>query len=137
MRAKPKIYLSGSIEFSKSHRAWRNKFYKALHRDYKVIIPEKANCPFEKYDPEFDFCINVMPAFEYAATVKTFFNERPDRVTSNTEIPFSTFEATEKMLREFVPDNVWIRHSKSGLWSERKKVHILFGYGGIKQHREK
>ena len=53
MRAKPKIYLSGSIEFSKSHRAWRNKFYKALHRDYKVIIPEKANCPFEKSDPEF------------------------------------------------------------------------------------
>jgi len=53
MKAKPAIYLSGSIEYSKTYKEWRNKFYKALHRKFKVIIPEKANCPFEKTDLEF------------------------------------------------------------------------------------
>jgi len=31
--------------------------YKALHPFYKVIIPEKVNCPFEKTDPEFKIWI--------------------------------------------------------------------------------
>ena len=53
MKAKPSIYLSGSIEFSKTYKEWRNAFYKALHRKYKVIIPDKANCPFDKSDLEY------------------------------------------------------------------------------------
>ena len=101
-----------------SYKAVKGISFKSVIKNLKHFLDMR-----EKYDPEFDFCINVMPAFEYAATVKTLFNDRPDRTTSNTEIAFSTFEATEQMLREFVPDNVRIRHSKPGLWSERKKVH--------------
>lgn len=52
-KKKPAIYLSGSIEYSKDHQAWRNKMYKALHGQYRVIIPEKADCPFDKTDVEF------------------------------------------------------------------------------------
>jgi len=47
------IYLSGSIEKNTKHGVWRQKVYKALHRLYKIIIPDKAECPFEKTDPEF------------------------------------------------------------------------------------
>lgn len=79
----------------------------------------------EKYDPEFDFCINVMPAFEYAATVKSFLGVIPDRLSDNNIITVSTFEETEKFLRTFVPDNVRIRHSKAGLWAERNKIKNL------------
>jgi hypothetical protein len=53
MKSKPGLYLSGSIEYSKNYKGWRNKMFKNLHSLYKVIIPEKANCPFDKTDPEF------------------------------------------------------------------------------------
>lgn len=101
-----------------SYRAVKGISFKSVIKNLKYFLEMR-----EKYDPEFDFCINVMPAFEYAATVKTMFNERPDRIAADTDITFSTFEQTEKMLREFVPDNVRVRHSKAGLWSERKLIH--------------
>ena len=101
-----------------SYRAVKGISFKSVIKNVKHFLAMR-----EKYDPEFDFCINVMPAFEYAATVKTLFNHRPDRITSDTAIPFSSFAAVEKMLREFVPDNVRVRHSKPGLWSERPKIH--------------
>ena len=50
---KPSLYLSGSIEQNKKHGVWRQKVYKALHRKYKIIIPEKSECPFDKNEPEF------------------------------------------------------------------------------------
>jgi hypothetical protein len=53
MKAKPSLYLSGSIDYSDDYKVWRNQMYKALHRHYRVIIPEKADCPFEKADYEF------------------------------------------------------------------------------------
>lgn len=53
MKAKPSLYLSGSIDYSDDYKVWRNQMYKALHRHYRVIIPEKADCPFEKDDYEF------------------------------------------------------------------------------------
>lgn len=56
-KSKPGLYLSGSIEYSKNYKRWREKMYKNLHRYYKVIIPEKAHCPFDKSDPEFKFWI--------------------------------------------------------------------------------
>ena len=76
VKTKPAIYLSGSIEYSKSHRAWRNKLYKALHRKYRVIIPEKADCPFEKTDVEFKQWIHdntVMKDMVNVATSQYFF----------------------------------------------------------------
>jgi len=50
---KESIYTSGSIEKNKDHGVWRNKLYKGLHRHYRVVIPTKSGCPFEKTDYEF------------------------------------------------------------------------------------
>jgi len=75
-KSKSGLYLSGSIEYSKAHREWRNKMYKLLHKDYKVIIPEKANCPFEKTDSEFREWIKdniVMRDMVNVATSQYFF----------------------------------------------------------------
>ena len=52
-RSKPGLYLSGSMEYSKNYKRWREKMYKNLHHFYKVIIPDKAECPFDKSDLEF------------------------------------------------------------------------------------
>ena len=76
MKSKPAIYLSGSIEYSKAHRVWRNKFYKALHRIYKVIIPDKIDCPFDKTDLEFGKWVRdntVMKDMVNVATSQYFF----------------------------------------------------------------
>jgi len=76
MKTKPAIYLSGSIEYSKAHEAWRNKFYKALHRTYKVIRPDKIDCPFEKVDPEYGIWVHdntVMKDMVDVATSQYFF----------------------------------------------------------------
>lgn len=53
MKTKPAIYLSGSIEHSLKHNIWRKQMHKGLHRKYKVIIPDKADCPYEKDEPEY------------------------------------------------------------------------------------
>ena len=71
-------------------------------------------------DPNFDLCINVMPAFEYAVTVSTLFKRPPDQVDG--EVPYSDFDLVETSLRNFIPDDIRIRHSKAGLWAERKLV---------------
>jgi len=76
VKTKPSIYLSGSIEYSKNHRAWRNKMHKNLYRKYRVIIPEKADCPFDKTDPEFKEWIlynTVMKDMVNVATSQYFF----------------------------------------------------------------
>ena len=76
MKTKPAIYLSGSIDYQKNHKKWREKIYKALHRKYKVIIPDKANCPFEKTDIEFREWIRsntVMKDMVNVATSQYFF----------------------------------------------------------------
>ena len=73
---KASIYLSGSIEYSKNHKAWRNKFYKALHRTYNVIIPDKIDCPFDKVDPEYGKWVHdntVMKDMVNVATSQYFF----------------------------------------------------------------
>tara|TARA_S200000501_G_scaffold79168_1_gene70921 strand:- start:2616 stop:3695 length:1080 start_codon:yes stop_codon:yes gene_type:complete len=71
-------------------------------------------------NPKFDFCINVMPAFEYAVTVASVFKRPPEQVDG--EVPYSDFELVEKSLRNFLSDDIRIRHSKSGLWAERRQV---------------
>ncbi len=98
-----------------TYRAVKGISYKTVIKNVKFFIEM-----MEKYQPDFDFCINVMPASEYAVTVKTYFGENPDRMPASKVIPHSTFSETERVLREFVPPNVRIRRSKSGLWSERK-----------------
>ena len=76
MKKKPAIYLSGSIEYSKTHKRWRNKMHKVLHRKFRVIIPEKVDCPFEKSDPEFQAYIHeniVMKDMINVITSRYFF----------------------------------------------------------------
>ena len=76
MKTKAAIYLSGSIEYSKSHRLWRKKMHKALHRKFRVIIPEKADCPFDKTDTEFqEWILNniVMKDMVNVVTSQYFF----------------------------------------------------------------
>lgn len=75
-RSKPAIYLSGSIEKSDDPDTWRKKVFKALHSSYKVIIPNKADLPFDKDDPEYKVWMKnkfVMPDMISVSTSKYFF----------------------------------------------------------------
>jgi hypothetical protein len=76
VKARPALYLSGSIEHQKNHKVWRNQIYKALHRNFKVIIPDKAISPFEKTDVEFKEWMRdnfVMKDMINVATSQYFF----------------------------------------------------------------
>lgn len=73
---KHSLYLSGSIEKSDDPNTWRKKMYKALHRKLKVIIPKKAEIPFDKVDPEYKSYMRlnfVMPDMISVSTSKYFF----------------------------------------------------------------
>ncbi len=74
-KSKPGLYLSGSMEHSSDSETWRKKVYKSLHPHYKVIIPNKADIPFEKTDPEFKVWMKekfVMPDMISVSTSKFF-----------------------------------------------------------------
>ena len=74
--SKPALYLSGSIEKSDDPDTWRKKMYKALHKKFKVIIPDKADIPFNKDDPEYKTWMKakfVMPDMISVSTSKYFF----------------------------------------------------------------
>lgn len=74
--SRPKMYLSGSIEYAKDPESWREKMYKALHKDYKVFIPISAQPPFSKTDPEYKLWIKenfVMPDMIEVATSSYIF----------------------------------------------------------------
>lgn len=98
---------------SETYRAVKGISYQGVIKNVKRFLKYRA-----EFDPSFDFCINVMPAFEYAVTVNLLMNAVPDQI--NGEIPYSNFDLTLNSLRKFVPEDVRIRHSKSGLWAERK-----------------
>ena len=49
-----------------------------------------------------------------------YLGRPPDQVDG--EVPYSDFELVETSLRNFIPDDIRIRHSKAGLWSERRLV---------------
>ena len=75
-KSKPSLYLSGSMEHSDDPNTWRKKFYKSLHHHYKVIIPNKADLPFDKTDPEYKLWMKekfVMPDMINVSTSKYFF----------------------------------------------------------------
>ena len=68
---KPALYLSGSMEKSDDPNTWRKKMFKSLHAYYKVIIPNKADIPFDKDDPEYKVWMRnkfVMPDMIEVAT---------------------------------------------------------------------
>ena len=98
-----------------SYKAVKGISYTSVIRNVKTFLKLR-----EEFDPEFNFQINVMPAFEYAYTVSTFFHAPPDR--AKDPIPYSDFDISVESLRQFVPENVRITHSKSGFWAERKLV---------------
>jgi len=75
-KQKPGLYLSGSIEHSKNYKKWRNKMYKKLHSYYDVIIPDKADCPFDKDDIEYKIWLKkniIMRDMVNVATSQYFF----------------------------------------------------------------
>lgn len=75
-KSKPALYLSGSMEKSDDPDTWRKKMFKALHPHYKVIIPNKADIPFEKTDPEYKVWMKnkfIMPDMINVSTSKYFF----------------------------------------------------------------
>jgi hypothetical protein len=75
-KSKPGLYLSGSMEHSEDPNTWRKKFFKALHHYYKVIIPNKADLPFDKTDPEYKVWMKekfIMPDMINVSTSKYFF----------------------------------------------------------------
>ena len=43
-----KLYLSGSIEFSKDAASWRNWMEKELYKLYEIVNPASQYCPLEK-----------------------------------------------------------------------------------------
>lgn len=75
-KSKPALYLSGSIEKSEDPDTWRKKMFRELHSYYKVIIPNKADLPFEKDDPEYKTWMKnkfIMPDMISVSTSKYFF----------------------------------------------------------------
>ena len=100
---------------AKSYKAVKGISYAGVIKNLKRFLQLR-----EQHDPDFDLQINVMPAFEYAVTVNAFLNTRPDQ--AKKPIPYSSYQLTVKSLREFVPNNIHIHHSKSGLWAERKLI---------------
>lgn len=98
-----------------SYRAVKGISFKSVIRNVKKFLALRA-----VIDPEFNFHINVMPAFEYVLTVDTFLKALPSNAKEN--VPFSSYEEVVKTLRKFVPNNVRISHSKSGLWAEGKLI---------------
>jgi radical SAM protein with 4Fe4S-binding SPASM domain len=100
---------------AKSYKAVKGIGYAGVIKNLKKFLELR-----EKYDPNFDFSINVMPAFEYAVSVNAFLNHKPDQMKK--KVPYSSFEDTVASLKDIVPANVPFRHSKSGLWAERSLI---------------
>ena len=100
---------------AKSYKAVKGISYAGVIKNLKRFLELR-----QQYDPNFDFTINVMPAFEYALSVNAFLQHKPDQMKKR--VPYSSFEDTVNSLKEFVPANVPIRHAKSGLWAERSLI---------------
>ena len=74
-KEKAGIYTSGSIEYNTNHGVWRKEMYKALHKQYNVIIPDSFPCPFDKKDDEYPEWIKrkfIMPDMHDVATSRYF-----------------------------------------------------------------
>lgn len=100
---------------SASYRAVKGISYETVMRNLTTFLEMR-----KKYHPEMGFAINVMPAFEYSVTVNALMQASPDQV-QDKEVPYSSFAHTSDSLQHLVKKyGVHIRHSKSGLWAERK-----------------
>jgi radical SAM protein with 4Fe4S-binding SPASM domain len=100
---------------AKSYKAVKGISYAGVIKNLRRFLELR-----QQYNPNFDFTINVMPAFEYALSVNAFLQHKPDQMKKR--VPYSSFEDTVNSIKEFVPANVPIRHSKSGLWAERSLI---------------
>lgn len=99
----------------KSYRDVKGISFKSVIKNLKKFLEYR-----ERYYPEMKVRINVMPAFEYKYAVGAFFDTLP--LQGKKEVHFSNYEEVVKFLREFVPEDIEIKRSKSGLWAERKQV---------------
>lgn len=97
-----------------SYRAVKKISFKSVIKQLKTFIELHT-----EYQSPIKIDIMVMPAVEYATTVKIYSGKNPDQVKEGEAIAYSNFDLTRNMLREFCPDYIRITHSKPGLWSER------------------
>jgi len=73
---KPRIYLSGAIEFTTDAYSWRNTMFRELHDTYEVVIPDLIPCPFTKDDDEYGAWVKknfILPDMKDVATCHKFF----------------------------------------------------------------
>ena len=97
-----------------SYRAVKKISFKSVIKQLKTFIELHT-----EYQSQIKIDIMVMPAVEYATTVKLYSGKNPDQVKEGEAVAYSNFDLTRTMLREFCPDYIEIHHSKPGLWSER------------------
>lgn len=104
-----------------SYRAVKGIPFKSVIKNLKHFLQLR----YDHY-PEMIFTINVMPAFEYAATVFSTFGKNPDQVKPGQAVPYSTYELVCESLKYHLGQELYdslslLRHSKAGLWAERSK----------------
>jgi len=97
-----------------SYKSVKKISFKSVIKNLKYFIEL-----YNKYESDIEVGIMVMPAHEYATTVKLLTGSNPDQVAPGEVIGFSSFSLVETMLREFVPEKIKIYRSKPGLWAER------------------
>ena len=108
-----------------SYRAVKGIPFKSVMKNLKYFLEYRRD-----YNPELDFKINVMPAFEYTATVYYALGENPEQVKPGQAVPFSTYDMVCQSLLDHLGSELYdslttIKHSKPGLWAERDKFKKL------------
>lgn len=100
-----------------SYKAVKGISYNSVIRNFKRFMKLR-----NMFQPNLKIKINVMPAAEYALTVKAVLGHLPQQVNVNEDIPFSNFELTKQSLSKIInlyDSNLDITPSRSGFWAER------------------
>lgn len=104
-----------------SYRAVKGIPFKSVMKNLKHFLELRRD-----YYPEMHFGINVMPAFEYAATVFFVLGKNPVQIKPGESVPYSSFKMVQDSMKYHLGEEIYdsltlIRHSKSGLWAERER----------------
>lgn len=113
-----------------SYKAVKGIPFKSVMKNLKHFLGLRM----EHY-PDLDFGINVMPAFEYAATIFSVYDKNPIQIPAGTSVPFSSYSLVCKSLTEILGEDIFnslsvVRHSSSGMWAERPR----FKSGELEAH---
>jgi radical SAM protein with 4Fe4S-binding SPASM domain len=103
-----------------SYHAVKGIPFKSVIKNFRHFVEMR-----ELYHKECNVGVNVMPAAEYAQTVKLVFGKDGDRVEPGKLLKYSNRDLVEQTLREWLPEDIPVVASKSGLWAERKHVQAM------------